>query len=249
MLLGALPALLVTALYLALLIVLFSNLDALTRWLTGFASSWQPALRSLAQVVAGVALVLGTVALAGLSFAALTLVVAGPFCDRIVHAVERELDLPTSTLEESGLAGLGRDVAEGVRLLVTSVGIGLLVFLVGLIPVAGPPLAIGIGAVLGGRALTVELTATPALDRGLRLPGRRVLLQRDRARCLGFGAVTYLLFLVPFGAVICTPAATIGATLLVHDLSRTDPPSTPRTPTTRTARTGTHATDPPPDVV
>lgn len=227
MLLGALPALLVAVLYLALLVTLFANLGRLTHALTGFAGQWNPNLRSLAEVGAGVAVVLGTVALAGLSFAAVTLVVAGPFCDRIVHTVERDLGLSAVEQDEPVLVGLGRDLREGVRLLVTSVAVGLLVFGIGLIPVAGPIVAIITGAVLGGRALTLELTATPARDRGLRLPGRRTLLRQDRARCLGFGAATYLLFLVPFGAVVCTPAATIGATLLVRDLAREAEPGQP----------------------
>jgi hypothetical protein len=38
-----------------------------------------------------------------------------------------------------------------------------------------------------------------------------------RARTLGFGVATYLLFLVPFLAIVVMPAAVAGATLLSRD--------------------------------
>ena len=37
------------------------------------------------------------------------------------------------------------------------------------------------------------------------------------ARTLGFGVATYLLFLVPFVAIVVMPAAVAGATLLTKD--------------------------------
>lgn len=72
------------------------------------------------------------------------------------------------------------------------------------------------GAVVGGWLLALELTGTPFDARGLRLRDRRRALGRIRARTLGFGIATWVLFLVPLGAVVAMPAAVGGATLLMR---------------------------------
>ena len=42
------------------------------------------------------------------------------------------------------------------------------------------------------------------------------MLGRSRARTLGFGVATWVLFLVPLGAVVAMPAAVGGATVLAR---------------------------------
>jgi CysZ protein len=91
-------------------------------------------------------------------------------------------------------------------------------FLVGLVPVAGPVLAAVLGALLGGRLLATELTGYAFEARGRGLTERRRALRGRRARVTTFGAVTYLLFLVPFAAVVAMPAAVAGATLLAREV-------------------------------
>ena len=46
---------------------------------------------------------------------------------------------------------------------------------------------------------------------------RRRMLGARRTTTLGFGVVAYLLFLIPFGAVLVMPAAVAGATMLARD--------------------------------
>jgi CysZ protein len=43
------------------------------------------------------------------------------------------------------------------------------------------------------------------------------MLRASRASVLGFGLASYLLFLVPFAAVVVMPAAVAGATMLARD--------------------------------
>ncbi|HET8867960.1 MAG TPA: EI24 domain-containing protein, partial [Agrococcus sp.] len=69
-----------------------------------------------------------------------------------------------------------------------------------------------------GRALARELTGIAGDARGMSLADRRALLRSKPWRTLGFGIVAYLLLLVPGLAVIATPVAIVGATLLVRDL-------------------------------
>jgi CysZ protein len=117
-----------------------------------------------------------------------------------------------------------RAARDGLALLVLSVVVGVVSFLLGLIPVAGPVVGGIFGAVAGGWLLAVELTGTPFDARGFRQRERRRVLGRSRARTLGFGVATWVLFLVPLGAVVVMPAAVGGATVLARAaLSRPEP--------------------------
>ena len=42
------------------------------------------------------------------------------------------------------------------------------------------------------------------------------MLRADRAATLGFGVATYLVFFIPFAAVIMMPAAVAGGTMLAR---------------------------------
>ena len=101
-----------------------------------------------------------------------------------------------------------------------------MVFACGLIPIVGSPLALTLGAIFGGWLLTVEMTGFAFDARGFTLSQRRRTLRRLRARTMGFGIATYLLFLVPIAAVIVMPSAVAGAAMLSRDaLARADAPA------------------------
>lgn len=214
MLLGAVPALIVGLVWIGLLIWLLASLDGVTDLLTPFAADWSGPLRSLVHVLAGLAVLVVALVVAALSFTAVVLTVGDPFYERISRAVEQRLGDAPEERDEPLLRGLAHAAADGLRLLVASVGVGLLALALGFIPVAGAVLAAVVGAVLGGRLLAVELTGTPFDARGFDLRGRRAALRTNRARALGFGVATYLVFLVPLGAVVAMPAAVGGAVRL-----------------------------------
>ena len=50
------------------------------------------------------------------------------------------------------------------------------------------------------------------------MTGRGRLLRGSRARELGFGIATQLVFLIPGGAIAVMPAAVVGATRLARDV-------------------------------
>jgi CysZ protein len=153
-----------------------------------------------------------------LTFAAVTLAVGDPFYERISRAVDRRL----GTAGEPVDLGLWGSVRKGVRdaavLVGMAIGTAAVVFVVGLIPLVGTVLGLTLGAILGGRALARELTGYAGDARGMTLAERRALLRANSWRTMGFGIVAYLLLLVPGVAVIATPVAIVGATLLVRDL-------------------------------
>lgn len=216
MLLGAIPALVVGAVWVGLLIALLSSLDAIAAALTGFAAGWSVPLRAAVEVAAGVAVLVLAVVIGALSYTAVVLTVGDPFYERISRSVEERLGDAPEEHDESVLRGVLRAARDGIALLLASVVVGLLSFLLGLIPVVGPVVGGAFGAVTGGWFLAVELTGTPFDARGFRLKERRRALGRSRARTLGFGVATWVLFLVPFGAVVAMPAAVGGATVLTR---------------------------------
>ena len=75
-----------------------------------------------------------------------------------------------------------------------------------------------LGATLGGWVLALELTGVPFERRGLRYRDRKRMLKRRRPMAIGFGAATFVCFLIPLGAVLVMPAAVAGATLLSRRL-------------------------------
>ncbi|MGT2427236.1 EI24 domain-containing protein [Amnibacterium kyonggiense] len=225
MLLGALPALIVGAVWLGLLVALLTSLDAVAAWVTPFADDWIEPFRGAARLAAGLALLVLAVVVGALSFTAVVLTVGDPFYERISRAAEEHLGDAPAEREEAVLRGILRAARDGVVLLLASVLVGLASFLLGLVPVVGVVLGAGFGAIAGGWFLAVELTG-PSFDvRGIALRERRRVLGRSRARTLGFGIVTWLLFLVPFGAVVAMPAAVAGATVLSRAALAVEPPA------------------------
>lgn len=214
MLLGAVPALIVGAIWVGLLIALLTSIDGLAAWLTGFADGWSEPFRSTVRVAAGLAIIVLALVVGALSFTAVVLTVGDPFYERISRAVEARLGDAPPERDEPLLRGVLRAARDGLVLLLASIVVGLTSFLLGLIPVAGPAVGGLFGAVVGGWFLAVELTGTPFDARGFRMEERRRTLQHSRARTLGFGVATWLVFLIPFGAVVAMPAAVGGATVL-----------------------------------
>ncbi|HEY0374871.1 MAG TPA: EI24 domain-containing protein [Amnibacterium sp.] len=222
MLLGAVPAAIVGALFAVVLVLLVLALPALTAWITPFADTWDAALRDAVRVLAGIAVLLLAGILLVLVFTAVVLTVGDPFYERISRAVEVRLGEPPREIEEPVVAGMLRAAGEGLRLAGSGLLVALLAFAVGFVPVAGAALAVVVGLVLGGRLLVLELTGTPFAARGLRLRDRRRAVGRHRMRTLGFGAAVSALFLVPFAPVVLMPAAVAGATVLSRALLEDD---------------------------
>lgn len=217
MAISAIPALIVgVAMFALLLWVGMSSYDWATD-LTGFASGWAPYLAiALRGVLAG-AILGGSGFLMAISYAAITLLVGQPFFEKVWRDAERDLG-GAALVEVSLWASVRRGINDGIRLVAVALLTALVVFLIGLIPAVGAPLAAVVGALLAGRMLSIELTALPGDSRGLTLDERQRLLARHRARQLGFGVAAYLIFLIPGAAVLGTPAAIVGGTLLIREL-------------------------------
>lgn len=218
MLLGAIPPLVVGLVFVGVLVLVLTRVAEVVTALTPFADAWSEGWASTTRLLLSVAVVGAVVALGIVLFAAVTLLVGDPFYERIWRGVENELGGVPDERETGFWRGLGRSLRDSGVLVATSLGIGIVLVLLGFLPVVGSLVGLVAGALVGGRALALELTGFAGDARGMSLGERRRLLGANRAVSLGFGIAVYLAFLVPGGAVIATPAATAGATLLLRTL-------------------------------
>lgn len=217
MLTGAVPALIVAVVYGVGIVVLAVNSPGLAEWVTPFADGWDEPWRSIVRVSAALALVAAGVLLVVFTFTAITLAVGDVFYERIWRATERTLGDAPGEPAGGFWRLLLRGIGTGLRILLLTLGVALVLFVVGLIPLLGPILSPVLAAVFGGWVLALELTGFAFDARGLSLGDRRRMLGARRARTLGFGILCYLTFLIPFGAVLAMPGAVVGATLLARE--------------------------------
>ncbi|MGW9347067.1 EI24 domain-containing protein [Nocardiopsis flavescens] len=218
-LLGALPALITSLLFLALFVVLVMNLTDLTAWATPFADGWDEVWRNLVRGAVAVGALAGTILLMVVSFTTLTLALGAPIYDKITDLVEQELGNPPADSDESLWSSMGRAVRQSLVIILASLLVTVLVFFIGFIPVAGAVIGAVLAAVLGGWLLGIELVAGSFDRRGyLTIKERRRSMGTRRLRVLGFTVPTYLLLAIPFVAVVVFPAATAGGTILARQL-------------------------------
>jgi CysZ protein len=230
MLLGALPALIVGIVYVAGIVILLVNLESISVAISPFASGWDEPWRTGMRVVAGAAVAAAGILLLAYTFVAVTLLVGDPFYERIWRAVETDLGNAPAAQQHGLLRGLLRSVADAVRLVSLAILVALLLLACGLIPGLGQLLALVLGALFGGWILTLELTGFAFDARGFTLSQRRRMLRARRARSLGFGVLTYVLFLIPGAAVVVMPAAVAGAAMLSRDVLAAQPPAGTQSP-------------------
>lgn len=216
MLLGMIPALIVGSVVLVGIIALALNIENLAAFSTPFADRWDEPWRTGIRVVFGLSFLAVAILLVMFTFTTVTLVIGDPFYERIWRHVEGRFgevpDLGPRGFWRAFWIGLG----AGLRILIPTIFLGLGLFALGFIPLVGQILVPAVGALFGGWFLTLELTGRAFDSRGRTLRERRRALGASRAATVGFGAATYLSFLVPLGAVIMMPAAVAGSTLLAR---------------------------------
>lgn len=214
---GLLPALITLLMDIAVIVVLIAYTPDLVTWATPFASAWEEPWQALTRLAAAVILVGVVLLVAVLVFTAMTLAIGAPFYDKLAERVDDELgDVPPEP-SRPVWRNVTAAVTEGLLLAVYAGLCGVLLFVLGFVPVAGQTVVPVIGACVSGFFLTVELTATPAQRRGLTFRERFARLRRHKALAVGFGTPLFLLFLVPVLAVVMMPPAVAGATVLTRE--------------------------------
>jgi CysZ protein len=228
MLLGALPAFIVSIVYVVGIVVLFINLETIAITISPFASGWGEPWRTGMRIVAGAAVAAAGILLLAYTFVAVTLLVGDPFYERIWRAVEINLGNAPAPQPRGLLRDILHALADAVRLGSLAVLVAIVLLVCGLIPGLGQLIVLVLGALFGGWILTLELTGFAFDARGFTLKQRRRMLRAHRPRSLGFGVLTYVLFLIPGAAVIVMPAAVAGAALLSRDVLTETAPAAQR---------------------
>jgi CysZ protein len=217
-LLGALPPLVTSVVFVALLALLFSNLPEVVGWLTPFANGLTTSFAAVVRTVVAVALAAAAVLLLVLTFTTLTLAIGSPLYDKLSEFVEREFG-PVPELSEPLATGVLRAVRQTAGLIAVSVVGAAVLFGAGFLPFVGQTVVPVASALFGGWMLTIELVGPVFERRGrLRIADRRAAMRRRRARVLGFAIPTFLLLAIPFAGAVVFPVATAGGTLLGRQL-------------------------------
>ncbi|GII64973.1 membrane protein [Sphaerisporangium krabiense] len=214
---GLIPALLALVLYIVALVLLGTYAGDLAAWATPFADGWNSGLRQTVRVLLGVVIFALGLVLSVLTFTAATLAIGEPFYEKLSERVEQDL----GGLEAVPEVPLWRSIPRSLRDSVITLGYALMftipLFVLGFVPVVGQTVVPVLAAAVSGFFLTVELTALAMERRGLARKQRFAVLRGDKAPALGFGVLLFLMFLVPFGAVVAMPAAVAGATIMVRE--------------------------------
>ncbi|YCK35757.1 EI24 domain-containing protein [Actinomadura sp. ATCC 39365] len=161
---GLIPAVIAFAVYVAALILLGTHARDLAEFFTPFADSWSWA--DLFRTLVGIALFLGGLALAVLTFAALTLAIGEPFYERL----SAEADPLPGAVEQPWWRTLPRSIRDSLVTLFYVLLFTVPLFFLGFVPVIGQTVVPVVGAFISGFFLTVELTTLALERRGW--PGR-----------------------------------------------------------------------------
>jgi CysZ protein len=216
--LGALPPLITSVIFVVLLVIMVRELDPILHVLTPFAERWSSGTATVIRALIGVALVAGSILIMVLVFTTLTLAVGSPLYDKLSESVEREFGV-VPELDEPLSRGIGRAVRQSAALIAVSVLGAAVLFGLGFIPVVGQTVVPVVSAIFGGWMLGIELVGSTLERRGLvRIADRRTAMRRNRVRVLGFTVPAFLLLAIPFAGIVVFPVATAGGTLLARQL-------------------------------
>ncbi|NJP99518.1 EI24 domain-containing protein [Streptomyces zingiberis] len=220
---GLLPALVTLVLYAAALVVLGFFAGDVVAWATPFADGWDSPWQGVFRAVLTALLFAGGLFLAVVTFAAVTLLVGQPFYD----ALAEQVDESEGGAPEAPDVPLWRDLLisarDSLRVLLWVVLFGVVLFVLGFVPVIGQTVVPVAGVCVSGFFLAVELTGVAFQRRDVPLKERIRLLRGRLLLTLGFGVPLALAFLVPLVAVFLMPGAVAGGTLLVRHLLPAEP--------------------------
>ncbi|MGW5265393.1 EI24 domain-containing protein [Microbispora sp. NPDC004025] len=210
---GLIPALIALVLYALALVWLGTHATDVAAWATPFADDW--GWRDTFRTLVGVMIFVVGLALAVLTFTAVTLVIGDPFYEKLSEKVEEDCGgLPGG--DQPFWSSLLRSIRDSLVTLWYVLLFTVPLFVLGFVPVVGQTVVPVVGAFVSGFFLTVELTALAMERRGLRRKERFALLRSNMSATLGFGVPLFLAFMVPLVSVVAMPGAVAGAAMLVR---------------------------------
>jgi uncharacterized protein involved in cysteine biosynthesis len=163
---------------------------------------------------------LGTIASGLVIGLATALLLSAPVLERLSRTVDALVR--GEPMEES--RGLKWELAQSFRGTLYFLAAAPVVFILDLVPLVGPPLAL----LWGAHALAFQQTDATLARRGLDFAARRAWHRYWRLESLGFGITGLLTLIVPLANLLVAPALAVGGTLLVLELEdQLIPPDVP----------------------
>ncbi|MBF0274528.1 MAG: EI24 domain-containing protein [Nitrospinae bacterium] len=95
----------------------------------------------------------------------------------------------------------------------------IVIFPLNIIPVIGHPLFIGLSALISTFFFSYDFFDHSLSRQGMNFNEKKKFIVTNKSSSLGFGLGVFLLFLIPFSAVILVPCSVVAGTMLVHKLS------------------------------
>jgi len=222
LLLGALPAVLTTALLTGGLVALVIWIDDLATLVTPFADDWSSTWQTAVRIAAGIGVFGAALVIALITFSALTLAIGAPFYELIAEKVEDGLGLaPGEDLPFWRALGLG--LRGGLALVLRSLLFTIPLVIAGFIPVVGQTVVPVLLALVTAWFFALELVAVAYYRRGMNLKEQRTALAKRRGLALGLGLPASLLCAVPLAAIIVMPVAETGGVVEAREARRKEP--------------------------
>ncbi|WP_250563136.1 EI24 domain-containing protein [Sphaerisporangium fuscum] len=229
---GLVPALIALVVYVVALVLLGTYAGDLAAWATPFADGWSAGARGTVRVLLAIVVFALGLVLAVVTFTAASLAIGEPFYEKLSERVEDDLGGLVKVTDPPMWRSILRSIRDSLITLGYVLMFSVPLFVLGFVPVIGQTVVPVIGALVSGFFLTVELTALAMERRGLGRKERFAVLRADKGPALGFGVLLFLIFLVPFGAVIAMPGAVAGAAMMVRQRLL---PHAPQPPDARSA--------------
>ncbi|WP_336249649.1 EI24 domain-containing protein [Stomatohabitans albus] len=225
LIMGMLPPLAVTVLYVVLAVIGGPALvHAITGWVgdvTAGSPGWLGSTLSflLALVVLGAVGVVAAVA-----FTTLTLALGGPVYDRISESIDREVLGLTGVQDEHLGVAVMRSASQSAVIFALSMGSALLGIVLGLIPAVGTIASLVVGLCLGGWLMTTELLGGAFGRRGKpTLKERWRYMRHQPISTLSFAIPAQFVLSIPVISVLAFPFFSAAATMLAHKLITESP--------------------------
>lgn len=222
LLLGALPAVLTTALLTGGLVALVIWIDDLATLVTPFADDWSSTWQTAVRIAAGIGMFGAALVIALIAFSALTLAIGAPFYELIAEKVEDGLGLAPGE-DLPFLRALGLGLRGGLALVLRSLLFTIPLVIAGFIPVVGQTVVPVLLALVTAWFFALELVAVAYYRRGMNLREQRTALAKRRGLALGLGLPASLLCAIPLAAIIVMPVAFTGGVLVAHEALRNEP--------------------------
>ena len=228
-LLGAVPALITTVLFVTLIVLFSYWVGDLVEWATPFADDWSAGARDTVRTLGTIAVLILLVVVGVITFTAITLLIGGPFYEYIAEKIEDQLGNRPPGYHLGWFRMFLRGLRDSILLVSLSLLFTLPLFCLSFVPLIGQTVIPALAACVGGWILALELVGVPFHRRGRRLGDRHRALRTRRALTLGFGVPAYLVCAIPLVAVVVMPAAVAGGTLLAREVLASAPaPPGPR---------------------